>query len=297
MKKTLYLILVSIFILGCHRNKATKPGYNSIDLDNSLLWQVSGNGLKAPSYLFGTEHFIGASFLDSLPYVMIRFKQCKAVAGEIRIDSNTRKQNAVAFLKGDSLSNLLKPQEFRTVDSVLTRYSAFKLTRLNKFKPIFVNYWLIASMAPKTASKKNPSLDEFFQIVARSNNYHIIGLDTKKFDDSLISNIPIDVQKRQLLFLANNANYAKRLFIGNYNFYRQQNLNSLEQTALQISEIPAEEVDHFVKDRNDEWLKTLPSIMKQQPTFIAVGAGHLLWNCGLINQLRLKGYAVTPVKN
>jgi uncharacterized protein YbaP (TraB family) len=297
MKKILYLILISFVVSGCERSDSPKLNYNSITLENSLLWQISGNGLKAPSYLFGTEHLIGASFLDSLPYVMIRFKQCKAVAGEIRIDSNTRKQNTVTFLKDDSLSNLFNPHEFKTIDSLLTRYSRLKLTKLNKLTPFIVNYVLMKSIAPHTANKTNPSLDEFFQTAARSNNYGIVGLDTKSFDDSLISNIPIDVQKKQLLFLVNNINYARQIFTSNFNSYRQQNLNSLEQTALSVSEIPTEELGHFVKDRNDKWLNELPHIMKQQPTFIAVGAAHLLWDCGLINQLRLKGYTVKPVKN
>jgi uncharacterized protein YbaP (TraB family) len=33
---------------------------------NSLLWQISGNGLKKPSYLFGTHHLIGAKFADTM---------------------------------------------------------------------------------------------------------------------------------------------------------------------------------------------------------------------------------------
>jgi len=54
--------------------------------------------------------------------------------------------------------------------------------------------------------------------------------------------------------------------------------------------------DKLLKDRNLNWITQLPAIMQQQPTFIAVGAGHLVGDYGLIKQLRLKGYKVTAVK-
>jgi uncharacterized protein YbaP (TraB family) len=57
-----------------------------------------------------------------------------------------------------------------------------------------------------------------------------------------------------------------------------------------------EETDKMIKDRDLNWVNKMPGIIKQQPTFIAVGAAHLLWDCGLINQLRLKGFTVKAVK-
>lgn len=39
----------------------------------------------------------------------------------------------------------------------------------------------------------------------------------------------------------------------------------------------------------------LPAIMNAAPTFVAVGAGHLPGEYGLLNLLKKKGYTVEPV--
>jgi uncharacterized protein YbaP (TraB family) len=38
--------------------------------DNSLLWKVTGNGLKKPTHLFGTFHLLTNAYADTLPGVI-----------------------------------------------------------------------------------------------------------------------------------------------------------------------------------------------------------------------------------
>jgi uncharacterized protein YbaP (TraB family) len=42
-------------------------------------------------------------------------------------------------------------------------------------------------------------------------------------------------------------------------------------------------------------MKKLPKLMSEQPLFVAVGALHLTGESGLMNQLRKKGYTLTPI--
>jgi uncharacterized protein YbaP (TraB family) len=58
-------------------------------------------------------------------------------------------------------------------------------------------------------------------------------------------------------------------------------------------------MDRILTQRNNNWLKKLPVLMKEGTCFIAVGALHLAGPIGLVNQLRKAGYtvkAVTPKK-
>ena len=50
-------------------------------------------------------------------------------------------------------------------------------------------------------------------------------------------------------------------------------------------------------ERNEKWIATIPSIIKDKSTLIAVGSAHLAGEKGLINLLKAKGYKVTPVLN
>ena len=74
------LILVAIPVLAQQKKSATKKpvtenkvSENSIRKYPSLLWEISGNGLKKPSYLFGTMHVsdklafhLGDSFYNAI---------------------------------------------------------------------------------------------------------------------------------------------------------------------------------------------------------------------------------------
>ena len=54
-KSLLFLIsFLGIFVFGFAQTNAVSYQKN----DNTLLWEVSGNGLSTPSYLFGTFHLM-----------------------------------------------------------------------------------------------------------------------------------------------------------------------------------------------------------------------------------------------
>jgi uncharacterized protein YbaP (TraB family) len=53
----------------------------------------------------------------------------------------------------------------------------------------------------------------------------------------------------------------------------------------------------LLNSRNIEWVKKLQTLMKEQSLVVAVGAGHLPGQKGVINLLRKAGYKVEPVAN
>ena len=59
---------------------------------------------------------------------------------------------------------------------------------------------------------------------------------------------------------------------------------------------PEEKETPNIWPTNGNWMKQMPEIMKQKPTFFAVGAGHLPGERGLISLLRKAGYTVEGVK-
>lgn len=50
-----------------------------------------------------------------------------------------------------------------------------------------------------------------------------------------------------------------------------------------------------VEIRNNNWMKQIPTVLENNNCLIAVGLFHLYNKCGLIEQLRQKGYTVEPV--
>jgi uncharacterized protein len=76
--------------------------------------------------------------------------------------------------------------------------------------------------------------------------------------------------------------------------YISQNMDAMQQLMYGSSYKP-EEVKALLDDRNDYWMQQLPGLMNEQSLFVAVGALHLVGKTGLVNQLKAKGYSVTPV--
>jgi uncharacterized protein YbaP (TraB family) len=56
-------------------------------------------------------------------------------------------------------------------------------------------------------------------------------------------------------------------------------------------------IDKMLVNRNKNWIPKLENWMKQKTLFIAVGAGHLAGDEGVINLLKRQGYTVEPVFN
>jgi uncharacterized protein len=55
--------------------------------------------------------------------------------------------------------------------------------------------------------------------------------------------------------------------------------------------------DVLLTNRNRNWVVKLNTLLKDKALVIAVGAGHLPGDKGLINLLRKEGYTLTPVEN
>ena len=143
-------IILSVLLTQCSlatfaqtNSKVTKPG---------LLWEVSGKGLKQPSYLFGTYHLIGKNYLDTLPGIMARFNQAKTIVGEVIMEDEmamAQKLMPLMLLKESSLDKILTAKEFAEADSFVRVKTNMNLAMLNGMKPSAVQLLLIALMAPK----------------------------------------------------------------------------------------------------------------------------------------------------
>src|SRR5687768_8122690 len=80
--------------------------------NNALLWQVSGNGLKKPSYLFGTYHLLTNRFLDSVPVVGQKFDAAEVLVSEVLLNKAAIAQmDEVMKPATKTLDQLLSPED------------------------------------------------------------------------------------------------------------------------------------------------------------------------------------------
>ncbi len=263
---------------------------------NTLFWEISGNGLKKPSYLFGTYHFADKGFVDTMQVVNEKLKNADIVVGEIVIDAAlAMKLVPFMMLKDTTLDKLFTPTEYKLIADYLKKFPGYKLEMFNTMKPVAVQTFILQLISPKTFTATNPAIDEYFQHYAKENDKKVIGLETVEDQANLLFGSSLLRQKELLLKYIKeekkNSKDLKRL----YQYYIAQDLEKLEKLFNDNTNYTVEEMDGLLKNRNQKWLAKLPEMMKNQSLFIAIGAGHLIGKDGLIKGLKAQGYMVTPI--
>jgi uncharacterized protein YbaP (TraB family) len=284
-------LLIALLSLALHSNAQQKKN------ENSLLWEISGNGLQKPSYLFGTYHYAGKDFIDTMKVLNAKLNQADIIVGELIIDGTlTAKLVPFMIMMDNALDKLLSPKEYQKVADYLKKVSGQDLKLFNIMKPVMVQLNILKFTAPKsTITPTNPALDQYIQDFGKANNKTVIGLETA--EDQAVVLFGADLQRQKELLLKSiddekrNRKESQKL----YEDYIAQDLSSLEKTFTKLADYTQEEFEAIIKNRNAKWMSQLPDLMQNGSVFIAVGAGHLVGQDGLIKALQAKGYTVTPV--
>jgi uncharacterized protein YbaP (TraB family) len=77
--------------------------------------------------------------------------------------------------------------------------------------------------------------------------------------------------------------------------YIAQDLNKLSESISSEETALNPYLDMMLNNRNKKWIPIMAEVMKKDPCFFAVGAGHLGGKEGVISLLRKENFVVEPV--
>ena len=301
MKRTLLLALfAAIGLAACGQAAKSKKAVEATN-PNTLLWRISGNGLSKPSYLFGTMHIICASDIEISDSLKSAISNSDNVYLELAMDDMMSMLfGAMAHInmrEDTTLSDLLSPEEYTKVKSYFEKnfngMLPFKM--MEKFKPFFT----ASLLAQQGMECESPlSMESLVMEQAKQHEKGIKGLETVEYQLSIFDSIPYKAQAKQLLKMVDES--GKKGDDGEMKIltdaYRNQELNKLDEITKKDESI-GDYTDLLLYNRNANWANKLSTLMKNKSLVIAVGAGHLPGEKGVINLLRKAGYKVEPVKN
>jgi uncharacterized protein len=295
MKLIKILTLLTVFY-SC--NAQTKPLKLIINKnDNSLLWEVSGNGLQKPSYLFGTFHLMCKNDIVFSSQLKTAVSLSDKVYMEMDMDDPATMFGGILFMNmkdGKTLQQLYTPADYKKVENYFKDSLHTPMSFVERMKPFFLEALLYPKMMPcKTIS----GVEEELMKMVKLEKKEIKGLETMEFQASVFDSIPYEEQAKELLKSIDSIAENKKVFDTMLNVYKRQQLNEIEN-LFSKSELGLEEhQDILLDNRNKNWVGQLKTIMKTYPVFVAVGAGHLVGKMGLIELLRKEGYTVKPLLN
>jgi uncharacterized protein YbaP (TraB family) len=289
---------MSIFA-SCFNQSSTKEktGY--------LLWKISGKDLAKPSYLLGTLHLESGDYLDSIPGVRNALKNCEQVIGEINssdmLEAQMQLQQQMMMPEDTTYAMLYSDEDYNFVDGQLKTLLRVGLEQLGRYKPGALSLMYAQMIYMQLFPNFSPlnSMDLVVQQEAIKSDKPVNGLESGMFQANLLLNSDnLKMQAEKLLCVLKNHEYVKTQAEMLVKEYRNCNLDKL-YSYLDDNTNPCpmtpDEVNAFVKNRNEAWMQKLPEMIREKSSFVAVGALHLGGEIGLLSQFEKAGYTVQAV--
>ncbi|HQV55011.1 MAG TPA: TraB/GumN family protein [Chitinophagaceae bacterium] len=269
--------------------------------NNTLLWKISGNGLEKPSYLFGTIHMLCADDAVLSKNMKKIIEDCDEVYFEVDMDNLFEMVGAMnkMKMKGDTtLKDLLTEEEYDKVKAYFDfKGSMLPFSMLETYKPMLAASTLQEGAMPcdNTAMMEQVIMQE-----AKIYKKKINGMETMSYQAGVLDSIPYKLQAQQLLSYIETAgkdSIGDKQMEDMFKAYNNQDLQKLEELMIETDAGMAGFTDILLYHRNQNWVKKLKTLLPEKSILVAVGAGHLPGEKGVINLLRKEGYKVTPVEN
>ena len=288
MIKAQVLLLLLVIFCG-------STSYAQKQTSNSLLWEISGNGLQQPSYLFGTIHMICKEDFILSETAKQKFNSSKQVYLELDMDDPQLQMTMMQQLQlpsNESLKNKFDESDFKALDSFLMKEMNMNLAGFDQFKPMMVMS-LLAQRVLSCAEMESYEMN--FVKMATEQKKELLGLEKVEDQLAVFDAIPDSLEIRSIMNMVNDFDAQKKEFNRMSTIYKSQDLEALYQLIAESPEMMGSQ-ELLLDRRNRNWIPVMDSAMKKTSTFFAVGAGHLGGNQGVLELLRKQGYSVKPIQ-
>lgn len=299
------VLIVLIFSANAGAQKKTKVTDSSVTGVQkkypSLLWEITGNGLKHPSYLFGTMHIsnkmvfnLGDSFYTALKSVdWVALEQNFEVWQEEFSKEDADPQGMEGF----------NTRMFNMFDIANDRLSE-KTFEIGAYEPRIelglasearmINGMLYRNNIGSEDFEEETYLDMYIFRLGRKLNKTVTGVEDYKQTMRIVKEAYRDMYKDQAqnrrVINYDGVDYQKKT----EDAYRKGDLDVLDSLQILTSPSAAFE-EKFLYKRNEIQANSIDTIVKKHSLFVGVGAAHLAGTRGVIELLRKMGYTLRPV--
>lgn len=260
---------------------------------NTVLFKVTSAKNNHVSYLFGTHHAFGKSFFDSLTNANQILATCELMIKEnLNIPGHLAEDIINSRTVATKWHKYLKKEELTFVQNLF----ASSPTDFNKMTPAEMQAFLNRYFKQQVCLANDPadtslSLDDHIAQNAKQKNLQLIGLETTEEQIELINKdvegMPRKNHKRRL------SNIIDKIRTKNTNDCVETDWYNRMEIDYQLNKPCRNAL--VLTDRNNKWMRNLTKFLEANNCFIAVGLSHLMYECGLINQLKELGYTITPM--
>ena len=259
---------------------------------NSLLWEVSGNGLSQSSYLYGTMHVSKriAFRLDDVFYEAL--DQSEVVA--LESDPGTWLENGdlMGFM-GYGRGKGFYSKGFYSRPFAVKNPRKEEMAAYLAFDDSRVNGILYRSNENSQNFEEETYLDMFIYQSGKKFGKPVLALEDLEESAALVGRASLNPMKQKPDEWLQKKMQQQDFMSLLQDAYRDRNINLLDSIDKGMY------TDHYLENmlfiRNRNMAERLDSVIRTARTFTGIGAAHLPGRKGVIAMLRNMGYTVEPL--
>ena len=284
----LYFFLLLFFCYSYSFAQVDKSNY-------ALLWEITGNGLEKPSYLFGTMHVQDERAHEFSDSVLVCLDATESFAMEVNIDSILT-EFLELYISGDTtnvLKQKLSPEAYDRLNKKIKEETGESIEEMENKDPMFLEGLITDWDEPAYTVKKEQVVDMYLMKRAVEQGHANFGLE--KLDDYIGMTFSYfdRFEKDQM----DDGEFTDSLYEKLIEIYRSGDISIIEKEYIGK---PGEDRSSYdiesLDNRNIKMVNNLVRLMKGQSVFCAVGVAHLPGKKGMLEELRQKGYSVRKVQ-
>lgn len=293
MRKIAFNLSLILFFIGWNTFTFAQE---VVPVQKSLLWKIEGKNLKKPSYLFGTMHIIEKDMFYFPKKLEGIIKKSKTVAMEI---ANLNQADAMQYflLKEGTLFDFFTETQLN--DTLLPWVTSKTGMTEDVFRSMFEKmkpFVVLQTVTQVQFLGKTESYEKTISEIAEKKKIPTVGLETIADQMAIFDNLSNEEQTEMVMAGIRDEEKMNEQTRIMQQLYRNQQLDSLYIMINNDGGVISDKQNDFLTNRNKNWIPKIEKIIAEQPSFIAVGAGHLAGQEGVIELLKKEGYTVTPVE-
>ena len=292
LNRLLFIYITAILVLLSNNSFSQK----NVKKYPSLLWEITGKGLKKPSYLFGTMH-VSSKMVFHLPDTFYyAIKNVEAVALELNPDVWQGQ-----MVKLDQLQlNYKNFSQAPNADYINER--SFQLDKYEdelkaalSTEPTVLNGLLYRSYKSKEDFEEDTFLDLYIFQTGKKLGKRATGVENYYETEKIVLEAYSDMAKeKERKTIDTDGESMMGISRKMEDAYRAGDLDLLDSLSDMMDASEAFR-NKFMYKRNEIQANSIDTIIKKSSLFVGVGAAHLAGDKGVIEMLRRKGYTLRPI--
>jgi uncharacterized protein YbaP (TraB family) len=299
-KLSSYLLLLLPF-LSCSSD-ANQIAQESTEEDvivkngNSLLWKVEGNNIKT-GYFFGTMHMINEEYFNFSDELTERVSNSEAIIMEVGGIPNPFTTFQMMSLDTGTVHSYFSKEQLIELLAFMDQKMGISPQEFDQTYGSMKPFFLLQTISQDYFEPTAKSYDLTIMGIAAEKEIPLIGLETIEEQLGFFDQVPVESMADMIMESIKDHDKEVENTAKLMELYSKEKVDKLIPLLQKQSPEFMEFSDVFLYDRNRAWVPKLEKEMTDKSCFVAVGAGHLFGENGLIDLFEKKGYTLTPISS